>query len=119
MPIEIRCQCGKRLKAPDNLAGRTVSCPSCKAAIQVPALAATPADEDFEDDESNDKSVYSKNSKTKKRNSKKEIDTDNDYEIKHNCLTEDGAYMNTLFNSPSSISSSSNVDMRSKTIHLM
>ena len=76
-------------------------------------------DEDFEDDESNDKSVYSKNSKTKKRNSKKEIDTDNDYEIKHNCLTEDGAYMNTLFNSPSSISSSSNVDMRSKTIHLM
>ena len=76
-------------------------------------------DEDFEDDESNDKSVYSKNSKTKKRNSKKEIDTNNDYEIKHNCLTEDGAYMNTLFNSPSSISSSSNVDMRSKTIHLM
>ena len=27
-----------------------MSCPSCKAAIQVPALAATPADEDFEDD---------------------------------------------------------------------
>ena len=50
MPIEIRCQCGKRLKAPDNFAGRTVSCPGCKAAIQVPALAANPADDDFEDD---------------------------------------------------------------------
>ncbi len=41
------------------------------------------------------------------KKSKKQIDNENDYEIKHNCLTEDGAYMNTLFNSPSSLSSSS------------
>lgn len=50
MPIEIRCQCGKRLKAPDHLAGKKVSCPGCKAPIQVPSLA--PAEEeDYEDEE--------------------------------------------------------------------
>ena len=49
MPIEIRCQCGKKLKAPDKLAGRTVNCPGCNAQIQVPALAA-PDDDDYEDD---------------------------------------------------------------------
>ena len=49
MPIEIRCQCGKKLKAPDKLAGRTVNCPGCNAQIQVPALA-TPDDDDYEDD---------------------------------------------------------------------
>lgn len=48
MPIEIRCQCGKKLKAPDKLAGRTVNCPGCNALIQVPALA-TPDDDDYED----------------------------------------------------------------------
>ena len=50
MPIEVRCQCGKRLKAPDKLAGRIVACPGCNAQIQVPVLAATPDDDDFEDD---------------------------------------------------------------------
>lgn len=49
MPIEVRCQCGKRLKAPDKLAGRIVSCPGCNAQIQVPALD-VPDDDDFEDD---------------------------------------------------------------------
>ncbi len=49
MPIEIRCQCGKKLKAPDKLAGRMVNCPGCSAQIQVPALAA-PDDDDYEDD---------------------------------------------------------------------
>ena len=52
MPIEIRCQCGKRLKAPDNLAGRNVSCPGCKAPIQVPSLAPPEEeDEDYEDED--------------------------------------------------------------------
>lgn len=50
MPIEVRCQCGKKLKAPDRLAGRIVACPGCSAQIQVPALAETPDDDDFEDD---------------------------------------------------------------------
>lgn len=40
-----------------------------------------------------------------------EIDHENDYEIKHNCLSEEGAnaayMMTSLFNSPSSLSSSS------------
>jgi len=50
MPIEVRCQCGKRLKAPDKLAGKIVACPGCGAQIQVPALVDTPDDNDFEDD---------------------------------------------------------------------
>jgi hypothetical protein len=50
MPIEVRCQCGKKLKAPERLAGRIVACPGCSAQIQVPALAETPDDDDFEDD---------------------------------------------------------------------
>ncbi len=50
MPIEVRCQCGKKLKAPDKLAGRIVACPGCNAQIQVPSLAETPDDDDFEDD---------------------------------------------------------------------
>jgi uncharacterized protein (AIM24 family) len=49
MAIELRCQCGKRLKAPDTLAGRTVACPGCSTPIQVPSLAA-PEDDDHEDD---------------------------------------------------------------------
>lgn len=53
MPIEIRCQCGKRLKAPDNFAGRTVACPSCSASIQVPSLAPAVDEVEYaeEDDE--------------------------------------------------------------------
>lgn len=47
MPIEVRCQCGKRLKAPDNLAGRSVACPGCNGTIQVPSLA--PEDDEYED----------------------------------------------------------------------
>ena len=49
MPIEIRCQCGKKLKVPDKLAGRMVACPGCSAQVQVPSLAA-PDDDDYEDD---------------------------------------------------------------------
>ena len=49
MPIEIRCQCGKKLRVPDKLAGRMVNCPGCNAQLQVPALAALD-DDDYEDD---------------------------------------------------------------------
>lgn len=45
MPIEIRCQCGKRLKAPDQLAGRAVACPSCGVELEVPSLAAPDEEE--------------------------------------------------------------------------
>ncbi len=49
MPIEIRCQCGKKLKAPDKLAGRMVNCPGCDAKIHVPSLIA-PDDDDCDDE---------------------------------------------------------------------
>lgn len=52
MTIEVRCQCGKRLKAPDNFAGRTVACPGCSTSLQVPSLAAPPLDEvDYADED--------------------------------------------------------------------
>jgi len=38
MPISITCpSCGKRLKAKDSLAGRSVSCPSCHQKLVIPA----------------------------------------------------------------------------------
>ena len=42
MAIEVQCSaCGKRLKAPDEQAGRRAKCPSCKAEITIPARAGT------------------------------------------------------------------------------
>lgn len=52
MPIEVRCQCGKRLKAPDKLAGKIVACPGCSAQIKVPSLA--PEEEEYDDEEYDD-----------------------------------------------------------------
>jgi uncharacterized Tic20 family protein len=46
MPLVIPCpSCGARLKAPENLIGKTVKCPNCQTAIAVkaPASAPTPA----------------------------------------------------------------------------
>lgn len=41
MPISFACpECDHAIKAPDELAGRRVKCPSCKAAVSVPARAA-------------------------------------------------------------------------------
>jgi RsiW-degrading membrane proteinase PrsW (M82 family) len=38
MPISVACPaCGKKLKAPDALAGKTAPCPGCRAKVQVPA----------------------------------------------------------------------------------
>ena len=36
MPIRIACSCGKRLNAPDNLAGKTGKCPACGGRIAIP-----------------------------------------------------------------------------------
>lgn len=36
MPITVVCTCGKSLRAPDHLAGRSARCPACKALITVP-----------------------------------------------------------------------------------
>ncbi len=41
MPTAVACsQCQQRFAAPDELAGRTVKCPNCSAAIQIPAAGA-------------------------------------------------------------------------------
>jgi hypothetical protein len=37
MPIEVTCQCGKRIKAKDELAGRRVKCPGCSQPLAIPA----------------------------------------------------------------------------------
>ena len=43
MPIQIRCQCGKALKIPDNAAGKAVKCPGCGKTLKVPAGSGGPA----------------------------------------------------------------------------
>jgi hypothetical protein len=46
-PIIVSCQCGKQLRAQPHLAGKTVKCPACAQALQIPssrrAAAASPA----------------------------------------------------------------------------
>ncbi|CAF0761627.1 unnamed protein product [Brachionus calyciflorus] len=61
-------------------------------------------DDELSDEDTEDEDEFDSMYKNKKQ---KDLDMENDYEIKHNCLTEQGAYMNSLFNSPSSLSSSS------------
>lgn len=84
-------------------------------------------DEDTDTDDLNNSYFIGSKRMSTKKNSKAtamsalnaDNDIENDYEIKHNCLTEDGVYLNTLFNSPSSlssISSSNNTKESSKTL---
>jgi hypothetical protein len=40
MAIPVACACGKRFAANDNLAGKTVRCPQCQGALQIPAQVA-------------------------------------------------------------------------------
>ncbi len=51
MPISITCQCGKKLKAPDKLAGKKVKCPACQHLLTVPESLEVIEDEiDYIDD---------------------------------------------------------------------
>ena len=43
MPIQVQCQCGQSLQAPDNLAGRAVRCPKCSQPLNIPGSAAPAA----------------------------------------------------------------------------
>lgn len=47
MPLVVACECGQRFAARDDLAGKTMACPSCGAALTVPGApvpaAAAPA----------------------------------------------------------------------------
>src|SRR6266851_4448903 len=45
MSIPVACSCGAKLKAPDAAAGKTVSCPKCKARVSVPSEKVSPARE--------------------------------------------------------------------------
>lgn len=42
MPIQVTCQCGYSLNAPDSMAGKSGKCPKCQQMIKVPG-AATPS----------------------------------------------------------------------------
>jgi RsiW-degrading membrane proteinase PrsW (M82 family) len=37
VPIVVRCKCGKVLRAPESLGGKTVRCPACKTPLRIPA----------------------------------------------------------------------------------
>ena len=43
MPIKVQCACGKAFAAKDELAGKTVKCPSCQKPLKIPAAAPTTA----------------------------------------------------------------------------
>jgi hypothetical protein len=43
MPISVVCACGRKLKAPDQLAGQQAKCPQCGAVVAVPAMTAPAA----------------------------------------------------------------------------
>lgn len=45
MSIELTCDCGKRLKVSDRLAGRRGKCPACGRVLQIPAQARDEPDE--------------------------------------------------------------------------
>ncbi|MEM6472437.1 MAG: hypothetical protein AAF802_22940 [Planctomycetota bacterium] len=55
MPIPVQCQCGKSLSVKEQYAGKTLKCPSCGSAIQVPMPAsanpvANPMDDLFDEE---------------------------------------------------------------------
>lgn len=55
MPITVQCaKCGKRLKAPDSVAGKRVKCPGCGGAVAVPAAAPAPGSNLLDDLGEND-----------------------------------------------------------------
>lgn len=53
MSIRFECECGRRLKAGDDTAGRAIRCPACGATIKIPqpafAAAVLPAEEPASD----------------------------------------------------------------------
>lgn len=40
MPIKVSCKCGKKINAPDDLAGKRIKCPACSEPLAVPQPAA-------------------------------------------------------------------------------
>lgn len=54
MPIKVSCACGRTLSVKDELAGRTLKCPTCQKPLRVPKpkYEKESAEEDFEDEPS-------------------------------------------------------------------
>ncbi|QEH34938.1 hypothetical protein OJF2_34830 [Aquisphaera giovannonii] len=46
MAIRVQCECGKKLKARDEMAGRTAPCPDCGRPLTVPHPGPSPAEDD-------------------------------------------------------------------------
>ena len=46
MSIEFKCECGKTLRAPDNMAGKQARCPACQSAVLIPEALALLHEED-------------------------------------------------------------------------
>lgn len=42
MPIQAQCACGRAINVKDDLAGKKIRCPNCKAIVNVPSAAAQP-----------------------------------------------------------------------------
>jgi hypothetical protein len=42
MPIQMKCTCGKSLRAGDHLAGKKVRCPGCQSVVAVPVPVLSP-----------------------------------------------------------------------------
>lgn len=61
MPIPVQCQCGKKLSVKDQFAGKTLKCPACGSAIQVPARQAAPSPVSNPMDELFDQEGFGKN----------------------------------------------------------
>jgi hypothetical protein len=49
MPIPVRCQCGASFQAPDQLAGKVTTCPSCQGQLPIPAGQGNPANAQMDD----------------------------------------------------------------------
>src|SRR5262245_8361868 len=53
MPISVTCDCGRRLKARDEFAGKRAECPTCGRDVQIPdPVEVAPFDRDRDDAES-------------------------------------------------------------------
>ena len=46
MPIPVSCSCGRSLRVKDELTGRKIRCPGCKAVLAVPRLAVPDAEDE-------------------------------------------------------------------------
>lgn len=66
MPIQVVCDCGKKLTVKDELAGRRVRCPGCQEAICVPRAESRDDDWELDDSDEDDAPVKARRSRAGK-----------------------------------------------------